>query len=988
MSERTGLRIDSPAEKPLALSISDMAALSRLLDEALPLNEADRCRWLEALAPEYQNLTQVLREALSPAAIERSDYLKLTTLPSLGADDNAALVGAGGLQPGERLGPYELVRPLGAGGMAEVWLARRADGAFKRDVALKLPLLMRSRRDLEPRFAREREILASLAHPNIARLYDAGFTRHGQPYLALEYVAGTPLTSYCDERRLTLRERLELFGQVLSAVQYAHANLVIHRDLKPSNILVTEEGQVRLLDFGIAKLLSDGKAMETELTQVAGRALTPDYAAPEQIAGAAITTAADVYSLGVMFYEMLTGMRPYRLKRGSRSALEDAILNADPVAPSRVAVSENAAEARSTSPRKLASALKGELDTISMKALKKSPGERYATANAFAEDISRFLRGEVVLAQPESVAYRATKFAKRHWVTIAVVSTLLLTLTGGLAATIYEARIAAVQRDIAFHEAATSDQVTNYLVSLFDLASPDRTGGKAIDARTLVDEGQRQIAAVLGNQPLLRERILAAVGALDCKIGRSDQCRQNLEEALRIRSAQHDGDPLMLAQLQYQLGAAYALAGRSNEAIVLLRSALPVYEGQRPQNPVQLAGLWYQLGFAERLTKQPTEAQAALEKARKLLKDSRGHDTLQSADTLGQLSIVYAEGSRPNDAIDLAAKRLELVRDGFGTADLRYFDALDDYAEVANNLNEADVAEDAWRKVVNGYASLVGHSSDKTINAELSLADALYHQNKLHESIQWFSQSVQDYRSQGNLNTVHYIGALGGLSEVLVLDGDYRNAEAAQREAYEISQRMGGPTPWEAAAAALKWGNRLALTGDTERAMELLKPEMPGDSRAALTFKGLRLVWIGDCYRQMGKPAPAEASYDAALAFFRSINRPPQSVSLNMAYEGKAMLLASEQRHHEAVDLYRIALDGYSSGKYVPNGPSIAAVKVELAESLLALGQRVEARSLVDSSGAVIDRELAPTHPARILLNQLRKAMRLPQGAEANSSLR
>jgi eukaryotic-like serine/threonine-protein kinase len=681
----------------------------------------------------------------------------------------------------------------------------------------------------------------------------------------------------------------------------------------------------------------------------------------------------------VMLYEVLTAERPYRLKRDTRAALEEAILQADPIPPSRAALSETAATARATTAKKLSSALKGDLDVITIKALKKSPRERYQTATALDEDISRFLAGEVVQAQPDSVVYRAHKFALRHWVAIAVVSALMFTLAGGLAATSYEARIAAAQRDIAFHEATTSDQVTNYLVSLFDLASPDRTGGKSIDARTLVDQGQRQIAAGLGNQPLLRERMLAAVGALDCKIGKSDQCRQNLEEALRIQGAEPNGDPLMLAQIQYQLGAAYNLAGRGNEAIALLLRAQPVFEGQRPQNNSQLAGLWYQLGFAERLKHQLTDAQAALEKARILVKDSRGQDTLQSADVLGQLAIVYAESSRPNDAIDLATKRLDLVRSGYGTGDLRYFDALNDYAEVANNVNQVSAAEDAWKKVINGYVSFVGHFSDKTVDAELSLADALYKQNKLRESIQWFRQSVQDYRSQGDLNKIEYTGALGGLSQVLVLYGDYRSAEAAQREAYEISQRMHGPTQWEAAVVALKWGNRLALTGDTEHAMKLLKPEIPGDSESTRTFKGLRLMWIGDCYREMGKPALAEESYDAALAFFRSINRSPQSISLNMTYEAKAILLAGEKRYHEAVALYRMALDGYSAGKYVPDGPSIAAVKVELAESLFALSQRAEARSLLDSSVAVIDRELAPTHPARILMNRLRKAMRLPR---------
>ncbi|HMK87774.1 MAG TPA: protein kinase, partial [Steroidobacteraceae bacterium] len=278
---------------------------------------------------------------------------------------------------------------------------------------------------------------------------DAGFAEDGQPYLALEYVAGTPLTAYCDSRRCSVRERLELFQQVLSAVQYAHAHLIIHRDLKPSNILVTDEGRVQLLDFGIAKLLSEGQARETELTQLGGRALTPEYAAPEQIAGAPITTAADVYALGVTLYELLTGERPYRLKRDTRGALEEAILQAQILPPSRSALTEAAARARGTTAKKLGRILRGDLDTIAIKALKRLPTERYPTANALAEDLRRFIAGDTVLAHRDSIAYRALKFVERHRVGIGIVSLLFLMLAGGLAATSYEADIASSQRDAA-----------------------------------------------------------------------------------------------------------------------------------------------------------------------------------------------------------------------------------------------------------------------------------------------------------------------------------------------------------------------------------------------------------------------------------------------------------------------------------------------------------------------------------------------------------
>ncbi len=350
---------------------------------------------------------------------------------------------------GRQFGPYRVLGLLGHGGMGSVWLAERSDGLFTRKIALKLVRAALLGRVMLQRLAREREILAALAHPNIARLLDAGIAEDGQPYLALEYVAGTEITAYCDEHRLSVRERIEIFRQVLGAVQYAHANLVIHRDLKPSNILVSAEGQVHLLDFGIAKLISEGESKETELTRLGGRALTPLYAAPEQMTGKPITTAADVYGLGVILYELLTGQRPYHPKRDTAGALEEAVLSDDAVPPSRSALSEPIAAARSSSTGKLAGTLRGDLDTIVTKALKKSPAERYVTANAFSEDLLRFLRGEAVTAQRDSVMYRSMKFVRRHRAGIAVIGIVMLTLAGGLAATGFEAALAARRRDAA-----------------------------------------------------------------------------------------------------------------------------------------------------------------------------------------------------------------------------------------------------------------------------------------------------------------------------------------------------------------------------------------------------------------------------------------------------------------------------------------------------------------------------------------------------------
>jgi serine/threonine-protein kinase len=506
------------------VSAATWNTLSKLLDEALDLEPGARAAWIDCLGATQPELAPVLRKLLAAhAGSETADILQ--RLPALEARVVAA--DASGLGAGSRVGPYRVIRELGSGGMADVWLAERADGAFEREVALKLPRLSRLRRDLAARFARERDILARLEHPHVARFYDAGVTEDGLPYLAIEYVNGQPINRWCDEHKLDVAARIRLFAQVLDAVQFAHANLVIHRDLKPSNILVTESAQVRLLDFGIAKLLSDEEiAHETRLTQFAGRVLTPDYASPEQIKGQSLTTATDIYSLGVVLYELLVGQLPYRLKLQSAAQLEEAIVAADPARPSN-AISAETAQTRSASEKRLTRALRGDLDTILLKTLAKEPAQRYATIAELADDLRRYLAGQTVHARPASWGYRARKFIDRNRLAVGAAVAITLALIGAATVSLWQAQVARKQ-------AARAEQVKEFVMSFFDAANTARGGTRQTTAVDLLEQARQRLDTTPMSDQAIRAELLATIGSGLFGLGELQKALPVVEEATRL----------------------------------------------------------------------------------------------------------------------------------------------------------------------------------------------------------------------------------------------------------------------------------------------------------------------------------------------------------------------------------------------------------------------------------------------------------------------
>jgi serine/threonine-protein kinase len=507
----------------LDIDAADWGRLNRLLDQALDRAPAERVAWVDSLGPEHEGLKPRLRELLGGrGAVETGDFLQ--TLPKIGAvHDGLPLPGA----PGDVVGPYRLLRMLGSGGMGAVWLAERVDGMVTRPVALKLPHLVAMRRgELAERMAREREILATLDHRNIARLLDAGVTPEGQPFLALEHVEGIPIDRYCANEGgapLDVAQRLRLFRQVAEAVAYAHGKLVVHRDLKPANILVSTGGGVKLLDFGIAKLLDQGLAAHTRLTEVSGRAFTPDYASPEQILGEPLTVASDVYSLGVVLFELLTGSRPYRYR--TRGALEDAILGGETARASQVA------------PEPLRRALQGDLDTIIAMALRRDPRERYATVNALADDVTRHLEQRPVLARPDSHWYRLRKFVARNRLGVGAAALASLAVLAGSGVALWQARVAIAERDRAA-------AIRGFITSVFAEADPYRQFGRPLTAAEVLGRAQDDIGTRFADDAPLRLELSNLIGTSLLGLGDLEGARvaaqRTVDDASRLYGPAHE----------------------------------------------------------------------------------------------------------------------------------------------------------------------------------------------------------------------------------------------------------------------------------------------------------------------------------------------------------------------------------------------------------------------------------------------------------------
>ncbi|HYE96558.1 MAG TPA: serine/threonine-protein kinase [Rubricoccaceae bacterium] len=677
--------------------------LKALLDEALSHPVEARPAFLEEAASEDPALAEEVR-ALAAAhdAADASDALT-AALPAEAPPDHT----------GRRIGPWRIEGLLGHGGMGAVYRAARADGQFEQAAALKL---VRGGPELAPRFRVERQLLARLEHPGIARLLDGGTDDEGRPYFAMELVDGVPLTAYAEAHALSVEDRLRLFVGVCEAVAYAHRHLVVHRDLKPSNVLVTPEGRVKLLDFGIARLLD---APETEgLTQTLTAPMTPEYAAPEQVRGGPVTTATDVYALGVLLFELLTGQRPYHFRTRTPSEIERVVCETEPDRPSAV-VARTPETAGHLPPQRL----RGDLDTICLKALAKEPERRYASAEALADDVGRYLDGEPVEARPATAAYRARKFVGRHRVGVTAAAFAVFALVVGLTAALWQGRLAARERDRARSEAAKAEQVAAFLQDLFAAADASE-GGREVRVADVLGEAGARLAALEG-QPDVEAAARTALGRVYQSLGLYGEAGPHLERALALRRRLHGDRSPEAAGARTALASLHYHAGAMDDAEPLYRRATADLRAAPPDSSARAALAAALNGLATLLQDTGRDAEAGpLFREALALRRALDPASRETAETLNNLAVFLGSQGRFAEAVPLHREVLALTRRFHGArAHAETAHALHNYGSALEETGRRAEAEPLYREALAMRRALYGEAHPAVAVAQTTLAN-------------------------------------------------------------------------------------------------------------------------------------------------------------------------------------------------------------------------------------------------------------------------
>jgi eukaryotic-like serine/threonine-protein kinase len=886
-----------------------LRAVNALLEVGLTLSASERSAWLLALPQEQQAFVPQLTALLARASNETDTFMRHPLGVQFGGAHEPE---APADKAGDAIGPYRLIRELGAGGMATVWLAERTDGVLQRQIALKLP------REgwalgLAQRMAREREMLGALEHPFIARLYDAGVSASGRPWMAMECVSGTPIDTYCREQRLGVPQRLRLFLQVAEAVAHAHARLIVHRDLKPGNILVTAEGSVRLLDFGVAKLLEDDPAPGANLTQMMGRAVTPDYASPEQVAGKPVGVATDVYSLGVVLYELLTGQRPYRLGRLSAAALEEAILAADvPRASTTVAAD-----------RALARALRGDIDTVLAKAMRKDPARRYASVESFAADLQRHLDREPVLAQAPSRRYRAAKFVRRNRAVLATLGAVSAALVFGLGVAVW-------QSHEAHAEAARAEEVKRFTASIFMQASPREGAGGLVTASDLLLAAAQRIETELASNP----RAAAELGVLVAEgfdaLGEQQSGHAPLRAAV-TRAEQAFGPQAPLTIHAKALLANGLMNQEPRAAERLLDELIPHAIAGLPATAEDAVSALRSRSF---LLAKHNEVQASYAALRQAIAVSETHLGPMSEHTIfaiGLLSNTFARFGEREEQLKSAEEAMRRAQAAF--ADARpslTLSAIERwYAEALRDSGRPADAVAVLRRVLHDQRATDVVETPRVRNAMLQLASALDATGRFDEALPLMrtavaleaSQNLKDSDDRvafGN-HLVSLLTSMRRADEALALDDHVRSVALHINRAHDALS----------ITVDVRRARILALRGEADAAAAVASAAA---ERAAAQYPRLRAeAWLVAAFnaRMQRKPIEAiewtrRAMAESGAATFPLITQASAAAEAGNAWLDLGELAKAKQALEQAQGLY-------ARGQVEPASPRMAGVLIGLA---------------------------------------------------------
>jgi serine/threonine-protein kinase len=944
----------------MTASASDWSRVKALFAQALDQPASARDAWLASACDDDEVLAEVRSLLLAQAAPNShllADGIE-RLIPPLLLDDDPLI--------DSRVGPYRLLRLLGEGGMGRVFLAERADGEFRQQVALKLMRAGFASNEINERFLRERELLARLAHPNIALLHDGGVSPDNLPYFTLEHVEGESISTWCDDQRLSVAGRLRLVLKVCDAVQYAHRNLIVHRDLKPSNILVTAGGEPKLLDFGIAKVIDAGS--ERGLTQTLSQPMTREYAAPEQVLGEPITTATDVYALGVLLYELLTGRLPYaRAERGETSwakaiVEEPAEPMASAMARSEARAAKNAdaavADARSATFAALRRTLRGDLDRIVQRALEKAPEARYPSVAALAEDIKAFLEGRSLPGG--SRRYRVAKFLRRHQVGVAMTVLTIALAAAGMGGIVWQARETS-------REAQAASAVKDFLLSLFTASSPNEARGRDIGVRELLDRGRAQIERNLAAQPGLRSELQGVLGRIYFQLGLYDQAEVLQRSALEAprRSGQSDADTI---DLQRQLSETLAARGKLAEAEPLIEAAAAALDSGQNDPTERVHVLITRSTIAQRQGNAEAAERFAMQAAALARSPSIPPDLLGNA--LSAQGLADWDLRKVAESEALYREALRIHRAAFGDLDLRVATDRQNLTLALRNLGRYEEALEQARLNVRIREKILGDNHPDLSRALFTLGTTLYHMARYEEAEKVLRRGVAVARASLGDNPITGT-ALNNLGLVLMDWHGLDEAEQVYTEALRIDTALLGPNHNSTLITASNLADVHARQGKLEQAESELRDVLARDRSAGIKDEVWELNRLGDVRRQRGDWHEAIELHRQALAQSIALFAPNgRQSALSHYYLGLALVDAG--RKSEAAIELRAAIAAWRV-LLPPDGehPFSASARLALGKLLVTEpSSRDEGLRLMREAAAIRERFLGPADPRTVETRQ------------------